>query len=162
MMWRSQANPPMTSPGGFSKLPLLLLVKQVMGAVRERAKRPGQGARSRGWRRSRLCCLCQMFADRLPCVGTRPRERIPATAKIPKHDGLEFRLASDALQIPCSREVLPELTEAEGQSRSPMGRISMHGFCGRCKLRISDMAELVVCIVACSKSYGTASCLFTF
>lgn len=51
-----------------------------------------------------------------------------------------IRPAPGALQSPGSCEVPPELTRAEGQSRSPIVRISMHWFCGSCKLE----AELVV------------------
>lgn len=121
-MWRSQASPLVTSPGGFSKLPLLLLVKQVLGAVRERAKQPGQAARSRGWRHSRFRWLCQMCADPLPCVGTKLGERIPATAEIPQWFGAWPEVPFRSLRgMECSQTLV-------GQSRSPMVGISMLGF----------------------------------
>lgn len=120
MLLRSQANPPMTSLEAVSKLPQLLLVKQVMGSVRERAKQPRQKARFRGWRHSRFCCLCQMFTDNLPCVDIRLQEGISAIAKIPKYNVLGCRRVSDAFQIPCSYKVLSQQTEAEGQGRSPI------------------------------------------
>lgn len=63
-----------------------------------------------------------MFAEHLPCVGMGLGERIPATANIP----LSVVVWNVALhQVPFKSLGAVKVAEVEGQSRSPMVRISM-------------------------------------